>query len=211
MGGGCSKMNEFLGRAGVPSMHSATFSAIEEQIGLWWGIILEQDMIEAAAVEKETVIRKGHFKMVGGVKVPWITVIIDGGWSKRSHKHSYIALSGVGEVIVAHTGKVIGMAESLEKAPPPHTCYKNWDESSAVMEPGIMVELFLNGKKRHGLLYLKVIWDGDSSVLHHLRTRIPGWGADIEKMECCNHVCKTSERVWRICALQIQIIEVDTV
>ncbi len=83
-GGGCSKMNEFLGTAGVPGMHSATFSAIEEQIGLWWGIILEQHVVEAAAVEKEIAIWKSHFKMVGRVKVPWITVIIDGGWSKKS-------------------------------------------------------------------------------------------------------------------------------
>ncbi len=77
-------MNEFLGTAGVPGMHSATFSAIEEQIGLWWGIILEQHVVEAAAVEKEIAIWKSHFKMVGRVKVPWITVIIDGGWSKKS-------------------------------------------------------------------------------------------------------------------------------
>jgi hypothetical protein len=27
--------------------------------------------------------------------VPAITVIVDGGWSKRSHKHSYNAKSGV--------------------------------------------------------------------------------------------------------------------
>jgi len=28
--------------------------------------------------------------------VPAITVILDGGWSKRSHKHSYNAKSGIG-------------------------------------------------------------------------------------------------------------------
>ena len=28
--------------------------------------------------------------------VPAITIIVDGGWSKRSHKHSYNANSGVG-------------------------------------------------------------------------------------------------------------------
>ena len=30
---------------------------------------------------------------------PAITVIIDGGWSKRSHKHSYNAKSGVAIII----------------------------------------------------------------------------------------------------------------
>ncbi len=58
-------MNEFLGTAGVSGMYSAIFSAIEEQIWLWWGIILEKDMIEAIAVEKEKAIQRGHFKMVG--------------------------------------------------------------------------------------------------------------------------------------------------
>ena len=28
--------------------------------------------------------------------IPAITVVVDGGWSKRSHKHSYNAKSGVG-------------------------------------------------------------------------------------------------------------------
>ncbi len=104
---------------------------------------------------------------------------------KEIHKHSYIALSGVGVVIGAHTGKVIGIgvrnkfcstcqtAEHLEKTPPPHTCYKNWDESSAAIEPDIMVELFLDGEKQHGLLYLKVVRDGDSSVLHKLLKSFP--------------------------------------
>ncbi len=45
-----------------------------------------------------------------------------------------------------------------------------------------MVKLFLDGEKRNGLLYLKVVGDGDSYVLHHLRTWIPDWGADIDKM-----------------------------
>ena len=34
---------------------------------------------------------------------PAITVIVDGGWSKRSHKHSYNAKSGVGVIIGKET------------------------------------------------------------------------------------------------------------
>ncbi len=39
--------------------------------------------------------------------VPAITVITDGGWSKRSHKHSYNAKSGVAIIIGQETGKIL--------------------------------------------------------------------------------------------------------
>ena len=38
--------------------------------------------------------------------VPAFTVVVDGGWSKRSHKHSYNANSGVGIIIGKATGKL---------------------------------------------------------------------------------------------------------
>ena len=38
-----------------------------------------------------------------------ITVILDGGWSKHSHKHSYNAKSSVGIVIGKETGKILYM------------------------------------------------------------------------------------------------------
>ena len=39
--------------------------------------------------------------------VPAITVILDGGWSKRSHKHSYNAKLGVGVIIRHHTQELL--------------------------------------------------------------------------------------------------------
>ena len=36
----------------------------------------------------------------GGAKQPAITVVVDGGWSKRSHKHYYNAKSGVGVILI---------------------------------------------------------------------------------------------------------------
>ena len=39
--------------------------------------------------------------------VPTITVIVDGGWSKRSHRHSYNAQSGVAVVIGQATRKLL--------------------------------------------------------------------------------------------------------
>ena len=39
--------------------------------------------------------------------MPAITVIVDGGWLKHSHKHSYNAKSGVGIIIGQRTGKIL--------------------------------------------------------------------------------------------------------
>lgn len=38
-----------------------------------------------------------------------ITVIVDGGWSKRTHKHTYNAKSGVGIIIGKQTSKILFM------------------------------------------------------------------------------------------------------
>ena len=40
-------------------------------------------------------------------EVPAITVVVDGGWSKRSHKHSYNANSGVDVIFGAATKKLL--------------------------------------------------------------------------------------------------------
>ena len=67
--------------------------------------------------------------------VPAITVIVDGGWSKRSHKHSYNANSGVGIIIGKRTGKLLYVGvrnkrchDSATNIPQDkHVCYKNWN------------------------------------------------------------------------------------
>ena len=41
--------------------------------------------------------------------IPSITVVVDGGWSKRSHKHSYNAKSGVAVIFRSHTRKLLFM------------------------------------------------------------------------------------------------------
>ena len=49
-------------------------------------------------------IEKGQFDNDGNI---WIEVIIDGSWSKRSHKTNYNAYSGCCVVIGKETGKII--------------------------------------------------------------------------------------------------------
>ena len=54
--------------------------------------IVSRKLLTAGQVEKQLTIEKGSYHN----GVPAITVVVDGGWSKRSHKHSYNANSGVG-------------------------------------------------------------------------------------------------------------------
>ena len=130
--------------------------------------------------------------------VPAITVIIDGGWSKRSHSHSYNAKSGVAIILGRRTGKLlhIGIRNKYCTActqgvpKEKHDCYKNWDQSSSQMETGIILEGFQQAETSHGLRYTQFVGDGDSSVYPTLIGGVSGWGSAIKKQECANHACK---------------------
>ena len=154
-------------------------------------------MIEAGKEEREHAISIGSFHK--GVLA--ITVVADGGWSKRSHKHSYNAKSGVAVVFGQYTKKLLFLgvrnkfcsvctvARKKEQEPPPHRCYKNWAGSSAAMESDIISEGFRLAEEMHSLRYIRVIADGDSSVMCTIRQSVP-YGMFVEKVECANHACK---------------------
>lgn len=56
-------------------------------------------MISAGKVEKQTAISKVSYHQ----GMPAVVVIVDVGWSKRTHKHSYNALSCVGAIFGKET------------------------------------------------------------------------------------------------------------
>ena len=60
-------------------------------------------MKQAGAEEQALAISNNQYHQ----GVPAITVIVDGGWCKRFHKHSYNAKSGVGIMIGKETGKIL--------------------------------------------------------------------------------------------------------
>ena len=82
-GGGHSKLQETMGLLGVPVMHARHFINAERDIGEWWQKQLEEVMTEAGKEEKRSAEEKGDYHQ----GVPAITVIVDGGWSKHSHRH----------------------------------------------------------------------------------------------------------------------------
>ena len=193
-GGGHSNLEGNMSVLGIPVMAKKNFIQTERCIGEWWKQQLQESMKEAGREEKALAEENGEFHQ----GVPAITVIVDGGWSKRSHRHSYNAKSGVAIIIGKRTRKLLYIGvrnkfcSSCSKgiSEDKHTCFKNWDESSSQMEADIILEGFKQAEEVHGLRYIRFIGDGDSSVHSTLVVGVPVWGKDIQKMECANHCCK---------------------
>ena len=193
-GGGHTKLQETMATLGIPVMSKKCFTNTERSIGEWWKQQLELSMMEAGREEKRLAEERGEYHE----GVPAITVIVDGGWSKRSHRHSYNAKSGVAIVIgfetrnLLHIGVRNKYCTACTQGIPPknHTCFKNWEESSCQMEPDILLEAFQQAEKVHGVRYLRFIGDRDSAVHATLIQGVAGWGRRIKKLECANHACK---------------------
>jgi hypothetical protein len=102
-GGGAAKLNETAATLGMSGISGNSFSAIEREIGVWWSTALQSQMNAAGQEEKKLAVERGDYHE----DVPAITVIGDGGWSKRSHKHTYNASGGVAVIIGHATKKVL--------------------------------------------------------------------------------------------------------
>ncbi len=108
-GGGHTNLQDTMSVVGVPVMTKATFVNTERDIGEWWKRELQASMIEAGKEERQLAVEKGNYHE----GVPAITVILDGGWSKRTHKHSYNAKSGVAIII----GKELDREDLIHRCP----------------------------------------------------------------------------------------------
>ena len=167
----------------VPSVTKATFIHLERYLGAAFEKLVSDSLLAAGKEEKELAIASGHYHE----GVPAITVVVEGGWSKRSHKHSYNAKSGVGVIFGASTKKLLfigvrskycsvcAISEHKHSPPPSHQCYRNWNGTSCAMEADIIVEGFQLSEQIHGVRYLWFIGDGDSSVYHAVVTGVPSY------------------------------------
>nr|CAI5852470.1 unnamed protein product [Callosobruchus analis] len=117
-------------------------------------------MEENGKQEKQVAIEKGHIMPDG---TPYITVIVDGGWSKRTYGHGYNAASGVGIIIGAETKKPLFLG---------------------VRNKVCSFCLFYQKKS-----YSKKPRDGDSSVYAKIVEKVP-YGRSVEKIECANHMTR---------------------
>ena len=196
-GGGHARLNSILGILDIPGMSKRMFSSTEHFLGDEMKVRLLETMAQAAVEERQHAIEVNDYHQ----GVPAISVVADAGWSKRTHKHSYNAKSGVAVIFGAHTKKLLFMgvrnkycsicavAEHKKQKPPQHHCYCNWDGSSVAMESDIISEGFRLSESMYGLRYMRVVGDGDSSVMATIVQTVP-YGMFVEKIECANHACK---------------------
>ena len=123
----------------VNAVYVATESALDK---VRWSS-LNESMKEAAVAEKRIAISKNSYHN----GVPAISVIVYADWSKRLHKHSNNAKSGVGTVVGKETKKLLHVgvrnkycsvcarAKTEGKEAAENKCYKNWEGTLSSMDP----------------------------------------------------------------------------
>ena len=101
-GGGGSHLEEQLMSMNILSLSQFSFVSIERSLGLAFETLVTNLLLSAGNEEREHAVVNITFE-----GIPACTVVVDAGWSKRSHKHSYNANSGVGVIFGAHTKKLL--------------------------------------------------------------------------------------------------------
>ena len=98
----------------------------DRKIGEWRRDLFKQSMTSSGKEERDIVSANNSYHQ----GIPAVTVIVDGGWSKRTHKHSYNAKSGVAIIIgkaILYMGvhnKFCSICNRHPEQPPPHTFFK---------------------------------------------------------------------------------------
>ena len=196
-GGGATSLTCSVTPMNVSGMPKKLYSTTERFLSDCMHQLLTEKMIKAGEEERRLAVERADMHQ----GIPSITVVVDGGWLKRSHKHTYNVKSGVAVIFGQCTKKLLfvgvrnkhcavcSVAEKQQKPTPHHRCYCNWSGSSAAMKSDIIVEGFRLSEQAHGLRYMRIIGDGDSSAMANLQQCVT-YGPFITKIECTNHACK---------------------
>ncbi|KAK5642956.1 hypothetical protein RI129_009123 [Pyrocoelia pectoralis] len=171
-------------------MTSKYFRKMEHLVGQEWEKVLEQQISQAGAEEKQLALDAGNVEE----DIPFVTVIVDGGWAKRSYA----------VIIGKNTGKLLFLgirnkycsicASQKHSVIKKHVCFKNFSGPPTGMEQDIIVDGFNSSVAQHGVRYKYVIGDGDSSVYARI-IELVSYGRFVIKLECANHItrCYTSQ------------------
>lgn len=199
IGSGFSHLQMITSNLHIPGISPFQYQSLHTDVCDWWERSAEHCMAESAKQEADYAVSVGDIDADG---TPMIAVVADGCWSKRSYKTNYSALSGVAAIIGLRFGKVLYLgvknkycmvcarAANKNGEPPQHTCFKNHSGSSTAMESAILVEGFKNSVRDSGLIYNKLIADGDSSTYKSILDARPYKHLVVQKIECINHLLR---------------------
>ena len=200
-GTGYEGLNQMCAAMNIPCMAHTTYVRYRQSLAPVIEKAAEDVMKEAAIIEKEEAIKKGH--IINGI--PYIEVEGDGGYGKRSYRSGkFDSLVCVGVLIGVETKKILHVeirnkfclicykAAKLQQKPALHKCYKNWNynKSSSSMETDAILKGFQKSVEIHGLLYKTYIGDGDSSTYNSLLENdvYGAYGVRVGRLYCYNHL-----------------------
>ncbi|XP_050303674.1 uncharacterized protein LOC126741321 [Anthonomus grandis grandis] len=197
---GFSAAEEFMSVLNIPFMSPNTYQQRHEIVGDIIRKSAWKAMEEAAKEESDLAKELGE---VDKNNCPYITVVADGAWSKRSYNVNYDAASGVACIIGQRTGKLLFLgirnkycsfcaratAKKIDPIPE-HVCYKNWSNTSTAMESDIIVEGFRKSLEMYNIIFKRLVGDGDSSVYKKLVKARPYGSLLVDKVECKNHLLR---------------------
>ena len=102
-GGGSAHLEKQLACVNVASISKPHFVKLEEALGYMFNATVTQGLLSAGKKEQQIAISNNSYCE----GTPACTAVVDGGWSKRSHKHSYNANSGVAIIYGAETKNLL--------------------------------------------------------------------------------------------------------
>ncbi|CAH1109256.1 unnamed protein product [Psylliodes chrysocephalus] len=199
IGNGQWQLEEFTSVLNMPALNSVQYNTVHNKMEKIVDNVFLEELRKAGEEEAAIAQEKGDVDSTG---TPYITVIADGAWSKRSYKTNYNALSGVAVIIGEATKKVLFMGvknkfcticlkfETKIEDAPQHQCAKNWKGSSTSMESAIILDGFQCSVEMHGLKYTTLVGDGDNSITKKLSSHKPYGATPIQKIECVNHLLR---------------------
>ncbi|CAD0205888.1 unnamed protein product [Chrysodeixis includens] len=197
---GHSQFEELFSAMNIPVFSAHTYAQLQNEVYENWEITAADTMQAAVDEEKEIAISEGHIRN----GYPVIDVYADGAWSARSYGTNFKALSGAAAIIGRRTGKVVfigvknkyclvcSRAENRKISPPDHRCFKNFEGSSSSMEAEIIAEGFRTSIIMYGVIFKRLIADGDSSTYAKILQSNPykNQNLTVEKIECRNHILR---------------------
>ncbi|XP_030019778.1 uncharacterized protein LOC115439875 [Manduca sexta] len=182
----------------IPTMAGNKFREIKKKIANTWHTHLTEEITKAGEQERCIAIEKGNISSDG---TPYVTVFVDGGWSKSTYGHNLDPLAGMACIIGKETKKCLFFGaknkycytcqyyKQMRMEVKDHHCCKNLTGPFSTIESDIIVEGFQKSEEIHDLRYQSFIGDGDSSVFSHLKEKV-SYGNQIKKFECKNYIIK---------------------
>ncbi|XP_047035378.1 uncharacterized protein LOC124641357 [Helicoverpa zea] len=197
---GYSQFEELFSAMNIPVFSTNYYNQLQDKVYECCEKTAAASMQDAAEEEKKLAIAEGRTKN----GIPVIDVYVDASWCARSYGSNYKAASGTAAIIGRRTGKIIFLAvknkyclvcaraENKNVAPNEHKCFKNFHGSSCSMEGQIIAEGFKLSISMYGIIYKRMIADGDASTYAKVLKENPykDQNITVEKIECRNHILR---------------------